>query len=163
MDQVLIKQSTHTAKKLWTISLFSSTLKGSVHKRLIKITQQECERKRRIKIAMGRDRTWLWMLVCCSTDCCVQLIPSKNRPFFTFYHLSWKTVNWESNWLYSTLISACCIFSDNFKFSLGLRKPHKVCKAYTNVCLDLFPLNVQFFSPRKHRKSARRTTQRDTY
>lgn len=118
----MIRQSTHTAKKLGTTSLFASTLKRCMHKRLIKITQQECRRKKRIKSAMGKERTWLWMLVYSSTDCCVQLISSKNRPLFTFYHLSWKTVSWESNWLYSTLISACCVFSDNFKFSLRLQK-----------------------------------------
>lgn len=147
----MIRQSTHTAMKLGTTSLFSSTLKRSTHIRLIEVTHQECKR-RRIKTAMGKDRTWLWMWAYWSTDCCVQLISSKDTPLFTFYHLSWKTVSREGNWLYSTLISACCVFSN--KFSLGLQTPPKVCKAHTNMCSNPFPLKVQFLSSRKLRKAA---------
>jgi len=55
----MIRQSTDAAMKLGTTSLFSSAPKRSMSKRLIKMTQQEYERKRTITTAMGKDRTWL--------------------------------------------------------------------------------------------------------
>lgn len=87
----IIRQSTHTAKKLGTTSLFSSTLKGNVHKRVIKIAQQECKRRRTMRTA--RAKTALGCGCWRSADCRVQPISGTNSPFSTFYHLSWKTVN----------------------------------------------------------------------
>lgn len=158
----MVRQSVHTANKLETTSLFFSSLTRCMHKRLLKLTEQEQKEKRRVKTSMGKGRTWLWMLLYCSTDCCVQLITrkktktnnkqKKQASLPSIISLGKLSVEKVIDFTVHQLM--CCIFSDNFKFSLWLQKFHKDCKAYTNMRSDLFPSSVQFFSPGKLRKTA---------